>query len=50
MRLIKVGAMNVLVTRCRSIRWSACSGSNFGMTTTVPPITAEKSAKDPGAE
>ncbi len=37
MRLSSVGAMNVLLQRCRSISASACSGSNFGMMTTVPP-------------
>jgi hypothetical protein len=42
--------MNVLVTRWVWIRWSARSGSNRRMTTTVPPMTAEKRAKEPGAE
>ena len=42
--------MNVDVQRWRSIAHSASSGSNFRMTTTVPPKTWVKWAKPLGAE
>ncbi len=42
--------MNVLLQRWRSIWASACSGSNFGMITTVAPTRWAYSARPPGAE
>ncbi len=50
MRFRSVGAMNVLLQRCRSMVASAASASNLGMTTTVLPKRCAYSAKPPGAE
>ncbi len=40
MRFTRVGAMKVEVQRWRAIARSASSGSNFRITTTVPPKTS----------
>ncbi len=48
-RCSKVGAMNVVLTRLRSMRSSASSASNFDCTTTVLPRSWCSAEKKPTA-